>query len=214
MTAVVASCTKQQKNVPPKQLTTKLKNKEKVQSQNKPEDNRLLVRVSPDHPARSLSLYAIMLQLNTFLKEKLVKEKKIKITGFATCSVSIDMQDKLAAQMSKIEASLSSTGHYKVEKPGQYVVRRLSSVPRTYAEYDGVTAELKEITTEVIAEALTDLTNVPPIKFLESKGPENIDYSAKENWIILYPAGPNFSKILLLFGVRIAAKSLPQRFRT
>lgn len=143
LTTVVAPYKKQQINVPPKQVTTKLKSKEEVQPQNKLEDNRFLVRLSPDHSARSLSPYAIMLQLNAFLKEKLVKQIQTTTTGFTICPASVDVQDKSAARTSEIEASFSSTGHCKVEKPGQHVAYRLSALPRTYAGNNGVSVELK-----------------------------------------------------------------------
>ena len=63
-----------------------------------PEDNRLLVRIGPSYPALSSSPYAIMLQLNAFLQEKLVREIQTTKTGFAICPVSAEAQEKLTAR--------------------------------------------------------------------------------------------------------------------
>ena len=180
----------------------------------RPGDNRLLVRISPGHPALSSSPYAIMLQLNAFLKEKLVKEIQIIKTGFAICPVSVDAQEKLGARMGEIEASLSSSGQCKVEKPGQHVAYRLSGVPRNYSTFNGTSVEMREITASIVAEALTDLTNVPPIKVLESRGSNITEFSPKRNWIVLYPKGPTLSKVLPLFRARIPVKLLPPKFKT
>ena len=116
--------------------------------------------------------------------------------------------------MGETENSLSSQGQCKVEKPGQHVAYRLSGVPRTFAAFNGSTVENKHITAAVVAEALTDLTNVPPINVLESRGSDYSEYSPKKNWIVLYPKGSTLSKILPLFGVRVPAKLLPPRLRT
>ncbi|KAI1004484.1 hypothetical protein K3495_g3726 [Podosphaera aphanis] len=122
-----------------------------------------------------------MLDLNAFLKEKLVREVQSTKTGFAICPVSTEAQEKLIARMSEIEASLCARGQCKVEKPGQHVAYRLSGVPRSYAVFNGSTVELKQIDASVVADALTDLTNVPPINVLESRGSDNSDFSLKKN---------------------------------
>ncbi|POS83539.1 hypothetical protein EPUL_005161 [Erysiphe pulchra] len=189
--------------------------KPKTLPASKPEENRLLVRISPGHPALSSSPYAIMLELNAILEEKLVKEIQIIKTGFAICPVSLEAQEKLVSRMGEIEASLSNRGQCKVEKPGQHVAYRLSCVPRNYTILSGNSLEMKEITATVVSEALTDLTNISPINVLESRGSANIEYiSPLKSWIVIYPKGSTLSSVLSLFGVRVTAKILPQRFRT
>ncbi|KAI1003875.1 hypothetical protein K3495_g4336 [Podosphaera aphanis] len=47
-----------------------------------------------------------MFHLNSFLKEKLVREIKVTKTGVTICPVSITAQESLAACMSEIENSL------------------------------------------------------------------------------------------------------------
>lgn len=65
---------KQHTKPQPKTAITYLQNNPKIQSTNKSEDKSPLVGDSPGHLVSSSSLYAIMLQLNTFFEEKLVKE--------------------------------------------------------------------------------------------------------------------------------------------
>ncbi|POS82641.1 hypothetical protein EPUL_005008 [Erysiphe pulchra] len=179
------------------------------------EDNRLLVRISHGNPALSSSPYAVMLELNAFLEEKLAKEIQIIKTGFAICPVSLEAQEKLVSRIGEIEASLSTRGQCKVEKPGQHVAYRLSCVPRNYTILSGNSVETKEITATVVSEALTDLTNIPPINVLESRGSANTKYiSPVKSWIVIYPKGSTLSRVLPLFGARVTAKILPQRVRT
>lgn len=56
----------------------------------KPEDKYLLVRISSGHPALVSSPYAIMLEPNAFLKEKLVHDTQIIKIGFAISPVSLE----------------------------------------------------------------------------------------------------------------------------
>ncbi|KAI0998686.1 hypothetical protein K3495_g9510 [Podosphaera aphanis] len=182
--------TKKQLQAPQKSLRAQDQTRPKVQPKSTPEDNRLLVR------------------------KKLVREVQSTKTEFVICPVSTEAQEKLIARMGEIEASLCARGQCKVEKPGQHAAYRLSGIPRSYAVFNGSTVELKQFDASVVADALTDLTNVPPISVLESRGSDNSDLSPKKNWTVLYPKGPTLSKILPLFGVRIPAKILPPRSRT
>lgn len=116
--------------------------------------------------------------------------------------------------MGEIEASLSTRGQCKVEKPGQHVAYRLSCVPRNYTVLTGNCIETKEITALEVSEALTDLTNMAPINVLESRGSANNEYIPVKSWIVIYPKGSTLSRVLPLFGARVPAKILPQRFRT
>lgn len=176
-------------------------------------DNRLLVRVSAEHPALSMSPYAVMQQLNNFLESKIVREiQKIK-TGFAICPISAEAQEILYTRMEAIESFISTQGECKVEKPQDYQAYRLSGVPRTYTGFNGSTLAPVEITASTIATALEELTNVAPIKILETKGSSENQYMDQKNWIVLYPRGSQLSRSLPLFGVRIPAKLLPKRTR-
>lgn len=51
-----------------------------------------------------------MLQLNAFLKEKMVKEIKTTKIGLAICPIFVDAQEKLGTRIREIEASLFSSG--------------------------------------------------------------------------------------------------------
>ncbi|KAI1005574.1 hypothetical protein K3495_g2638 [Podosphaera aphanis] len=64
-----------------------------------------------------MSPYAVMLQLNSFLKEKLVSEIQTTKTGFAICPTSSAAQEALIVRMGEIETYLSTRGQCKVEKP-------------------------------------------------------------------------------------------------
>ncbi|KAI0995653.1 hypothetical protein K3495_g12526 [Podosphaera aphanis] len=137
-TVAMTPATKQHSQAPPRPVTAQAHSRPKAQAKSKPEGNRLLVRVGQGHPALGSSPYAIMLQLNTFLQEKLVREIQTIKTGFAICPVSVEAQEKLTARMGEIESSLSRQGQCKVEKPGQHVAYRLSGVPRSYTVFNGM----------------------------------------------------------------------------
>lgn len=137
--------------------------------------------VSPGYPALGLTPYAIMLELNNFLKEKLSRKIQRTNTGYEIYPVSAEAPEKNFARMSENEISMSSKGPVKVEKPEQKVAYWLSGVLRTYAAYNGNTVDLKEITASVVAEALTDLINVTQLNFLESRGSDNTDFSPKKS---------------------------------
>ncbi|KAI0991351.1 hypothetical protein K3495_g16836, partial [Podosphaera aphanis] len=141
-----------------------------------PEDNRLFVRVSSGHPALQMSPYAVMLQINNHLKEKLVREVQSIKTGFAICPISTTAQETLFARMGEIETFLSTQGHCKVEKPTSHIAYRLSGVPRSYQGFDGTSMTTTEITSEVVSDALLHLTNVAPLNVLESRGQYDSDY--------------------------------------
>ncbi|KAI0998427.1 hypothetical protein K3495_g9765 [Podosphaera aphanis] len=106
----------------------------KIRAKNReiPEDNRLFVRVSSGHPTLQMSPYAVMLQINNHLKEKLVREVQSIKTGFEICPTSTSAQETLFARMGDIETFLSTQGHCKVEKPTSHIAYRLSGVPRSY----------------------------------------------------------------------------------
>ncbi|KAI0997822.1 hypothetical protein K3495_g10367 [Podosphaera aphanis] len=188
--------------------------KQPVRTQPKPArvDDRLLVRVSPDHPSLRMSPYAIMLKLNSFLKEKLVLEIQSTKTGFAICPISTAAQEALIARMSEIDEFLSTSGKCKVEKPTNHKAYLISGVPRSYAGYNGSEIELVEITASTIAEALLELTNVAPINVLEPRNASKAEFAAHKDWIVLYPEESSpLSRNLPLFGIRIQAKLLPKR---
>lgn len=199
---------------PPDTQLPKPVNKSKVLPKKPHEDNRIFVRISPGHTCLGMSPYAIMLQLDAFLKGKFVREvQKIK-TGFAICPISNEAHETLVARMSDIEAFLSIEGECKVEKPEQYSAFKLSGIPRSYSGYDGSGIVLIDITANTIAQALTDLTNIPPANVIECQSPTDNQFSDKKNWIVFYPQGSNLSKSLPLFGARISVKLLPKRTKT
>ncbi|KAI1004606.1 hypothetical protein K3495_g3606 [Podosphaera aphanis] len=90
--------------------------KQFVQTHPKPArvDYLLLVRVSIDHPSLKMSPYAVMLHLNSFLKEKLVLEIQTTNTGFAICPTSTAAQEIFSARMSEIQAFLSTRGQFEI----------------------------------------------------------------------------------------------------
>lgn len=179
-----------------------------------PEDNRLFVRVSAGHPALHMSPYAVMLQINNHLKEKLVREVQSIKTGFTICPVSKTAQETLFVRMGEIETFLSYQGQCKVEKPTSHIAYRISGVPRSYQGFDGTSMTSTEITSELVSDALIHLTNVAPLNVLESRSQYDSKYSPSKSWVVLYPKGPTLSKVLPLFGVRVPVKILPQRLRT
>lgn len=93
--------------------------------------------------------------------------------------------------MSEIEATLAARQQCKVGTPEQQVAYRISSVSRTCAAYNGVNVEMKVITPSIVSEALPDPTNIPPIKFLESRGTEYNNHSPQRYWIVQYPKIPS-----------------------
>lgn len=102
-------------------------------------------------------------------------------TGVAIRPVSAEAQEKQITRMGEIENSLSSQGQCKVENPVQHVAYRLPGVPRTFTAFNGSTVGNKHIIAAVVAEALSDLTNVPPIKVLESRESDYSKFSSKKN---------------------------------
>ncbi|KHJ34831.1 hypothetical protein EV44_g4245 [Erysiphe necator] len=93
------------------------------------QDNRLFVRVPPGHTALKMSPYAVMLDLNSFLKETLIREIQVIKTGFAICPTSITARDILYSRTEEIEAYLSTQGQCKVEKPTKPKAYLLSGIP-------------------------------------------------------------------------------------
>ncbi|KHJ34080.1 hypothetical protein EV44_g3918 [Erysiphe necator] len=139
-------------------------------------DNRLLVRVSPGHPALKMSPYAIMLYLNAFLREKQVREVQVTKTGFAICPTSISAQNSLHERMDAIEGHLSTEGACKMEKPSNHTAYMISGVPRSYTGYNGTSLTI-EITAAQVKEALRDLISIEPISVLQSQNTTEEEYS-------------------------------------
>lgn len=159
-----------------------------------------------------MSPYAVMLHLNSFLKEKLVLEIQTTKTGFAICTTSTAAQEILSARISEIEAFLSTRGQCKVEKPTNHKAYLLSGVLRSYAGYNGTELELVEITATVVAEALTDLTKVASISVLEPRNASKAEYAAHKDWVVLFPEeSTSLSRNLPLFGTRVQSKLLPKK---
>ncbi|KHJ32501.1 hypothetical protein EV44_g4150 [Erysiphe necator] len=94
-TAIKSALPKQRAPLTPVQpcLTTRTQTRHKPKKAQ--EDNRLLVRVSSGHPALSMSPYAVMLQLNQHLGEKLIREIQVTKTGFAICPSSVAALESL-----------------------------------------------------------------------------------------------------------------------
>ncbi|KAI1003787.1 hypothetical protein K3495_g4424 [Podosphaera aphanis] len=84
-----------------------------------------------------MSPHAVMLRLNSFLKDKLVLEIQSTKTGFAICPLSTATQEALTARMSEIEKFLSTSGKCQVKKPTNHKAYLLPGVPRSYAGYNG-----------------------------------------------------------------------------
>lgn len=155
-----------------------------------------------------------MLQLNNFLKEKLVLEIQTTKTGFAICPTSSAAQEALIARMREIETYLSTRGQCKVEKPKNHKAYLLSGIPQSYTDYNGTDVELVEITASVIAEALTDLTKVVPVNVLEPRNAAKAKYTSLKDWIVLYPEeSASLSRSLPLFGIRVQTKLLPKKMK-
>lgn len=212
--AVSASVPAHHKQQQPKQLQQQSKQKmvlARSPTKNEKEDNRLLVRVSPGHPCLDMSPYAIMMQINQFLNEKLVREIQITKTGFAICPTSVPAQELLLNRMADLEIFLSTKGICKVEKPTNHIAYLLSGIPRSYTGFNGTSLESVEITAQIISEALRDLTNFTPISIIETRGRDTSQYLANKDWVVLYPEGSSLSKSLPLFGVRVNARRLPKR---
>ncbi|KAI1005913.1 hypothetical protein K3495_g2308 [Podosphaera aphanis] len=160
-----------------------------------------------------MSPYAVMLQINNYLKEKLEREVQSIKTGFVICPISSTAQETLSARMGEIETFLSTQGQCRVEKPTSHTAYRLSGFPRSYQSFDGISMTTTEITSEVISDALHP-TNIAPLNVLEFRGQYDSEYSPTKSRVVLYPKGPNLSKILPLFGVRVPVKILPQRLNS
>ncbi|POS84949.1 hypothetical protein EPUL_005548 [Erysiphe pulchra] len=73
-------------------------------------DTRLLVKVPPGHSSLSISPYSTMIQLNSFLKEKLAREVQIIKARFAICPTSPAIQQALISRTSVLESFLSTKG--------------------------------------------------------------------------------------------------------
>lgn len=155
-----------------------------------------------------------MLQLNSFLGEKIVREIQTIKTGFAICPVSAAAQETLITRMYEIETYLSTKGKCKVEKPENSIASRISGVPQSYAGYNGTSIELTKITAAEVSEALLELTNIAPLKVLDSRGSSETEFSDKKSWIVIYLRGNKLSRNLPLFGVRVRVKHLPRRLKT
>lgn len=54
-----------------------------------------------------------MLQLNSFLKEKLVREVQITKSGFTICPISLPAQEAMISRIGELEAFLSKKGSSK-----------------------------------------------------------------------------------------------------
>lgn len=176
----------------------------KAQSKNPiPGDNRLLVCVRFSHPVLSMSLYAIMFQVNSFLGEKLVREIQTIKTGFAICPVSAAVQETLITRMNDIESHLSTKGQFKVEKPENYIAYWISGVPQSYPGNNSTSIDLIKITAADVSEALLDLTNIAILKVLGFPGSSETEFSDKKSWLVIYPKGNKLSGNLPNFGVRV-----------
>lgn len=81
---------KQKTKLQPKIAENVLYSKTKLQTIVKREDNRLLFRISPGYLAPGSFPYAIILELNAFLKEKLVQEIQVTKSGFAIYQISME----------------------------------------------------------------------------------------------------------------------------
>lgn len=71
----------------------------------------------PGHIRLGISQHAMMLQLNLFLQEKLVREVQSLKAGFAICPASNAAHETLVAKTNDMETFLSTEGECKVKKP-------------------------------------------------------------------------------------------------
>lgn len=161
-----------------------------------------------------MSPYATMLQINNFLKEKLVREIQLTKTGFAIYLILLSAKEIIFDRMGEIESFLSTQGECKVKTPTSYSVYLISGIPNSFVGLNGTAIEMVDITVQAVSEALKDLTKVSPINVLEPRSSIKSQYSKTKDWIVLYPEGAPLSRNLPLFGVRVHAKLLPKRIKS
>lgn len=179
------------------------------------EDHRLFVRVPEGHPAQKLSPYALMLKLNGFLKENIIREIQVIKTGFAICPMSVQARDILYNRITELETYLSADGTCKVEKPTRLKSYLLSGIPTSFTGFDGSDLAQIKITGEVIAEALQSLTNIAPVSILTPRNFEGSEHLSQRNWVVLFPEETaKLSRVLPLFGVHVYTKLLQKKHKT
>lgn len=64
--------------------------------------------MSEGYPAQKMSHFAVMLELNNFVKENLIHEIQAIKTGFTICPMSVSARYILYNRMSEIEAYLAT----------------------------------------------------------------------------------------------------------
>lgn len=114
--------------------------------------------------------YTAMLDLNSFLKESLIREIQIIKTGFAICSTSAPAKDTLYSCMGEIKAYLSTRGECKVEKLTRHKAYLLSGIPQSYLGFNGSSLvpikslPLPRITEKEVTRAIIRVSTTTPGK--------------------------------------------------
>lgn len=133
-------------------------------------DNKFIVKVSQGYSALEIFPCAIMLHLNAFLKENLVREVQVAKTRFAIYPTSISVQISLHEHMDAIGGQLLTQGPFKVEKITNHTACMSCSVPRSYTGYNGASLTTIQIIAAQATKFLIDLISIEPISVLQSVG--------------------------------------------
>ena len=100
-----------------------------------------------------------------------------------------------------------------IEKAVKYTSYRLSSVPRRITLLDEQNDLIPTtVTPEMLAEAIAEVIGAVPALVNQTKASTSAPFDHSTSWIIRLPhkTGP-LPRSMLVFGVRIAVKLLPQR---
>ena len=146
--------------------------------------------------------------LNEFQKEKMIREVQTTKNGVAIFPASIPAQEALINRMDALESYLSTHGNRKVKKLTNHAAYLLTSIPRSYIGFNGISVENIPIKALSVAEALMGLANIQLINVFEPQGSNTAQFSHHKDWTALYPEGSILARKLPLFGVYVPAKKL------
>jgi hypothetical protein len=171
-------------------------------------DTRLFLRIGPDHGARKVGAYAMLVALKKQLGSKayLLQEVQALKTGYALCTDSVeDLLDlyKFADEIA------SSVGDCKIEKQAKWVTYRLDNIPRTVRTLsETITVNAKLLTGEIV-----DATGEAPVRVVETAQSAQSSLF-NTSWFMSFETESHtlLHKTLRILGVRAIA--IPVTFKT
>ena len=178
-------------------------------------DRRIMVRLPPNHLARSVSGFSLVPELNKVLGGKVLRDVQPTRTGFALSLASRDMPSMHKELFPKI---VTMFGDCVVEEASN-LTSLLSNVPRSYTALTNpgpspiVTSV--PVTDVTLEQALQDVASAPPVTISETQASQKSLFSPSTSWVVRFPhTVTSLPRTLNILGVAVSTRLLTQKVST